>query len=74
MLPLKVFNSLPQNKREQIVRIVYGNMSEDFITKHSAPFHHNFNHEDGRWYKLMLDCCSYNKSKNHITVTIHIPV
>jgi lauroyl/myristoyl acyltransferase len=74
MLPLKVFNELPANKRKQIARIVFGHMGENFIIQMATPFHHNFDYEDGHWYKLMLSHCSYNKEKNHITVTVHIPV
>lgn len=70
MLPLKVFNSLPANKRKQIARIVFGHMSEDFIMQMSMPFHHNFDYEDGHWYRLMLDHCSYSKEKKQIKVTI----
>lgn len=74
MLPLKVFNSLPSNKRLQIARIVFGHMGDNFITMMATPFHHNFDHGDGHWYKLMLDHCTYNKEKNQVKVTIIIPV
>jgi len=74
MLPLKVFNDLPVNKRLQIARIVFGHMGDNFITQMATPFRHNFNHDDGHWYKLMLDHCTYNKEKKQIKVTITIPV
>ena len=74
MLPLKVFNALPSNKRKQIARIVFGHMGEDFITQMTTPFHHNFDYDEGQWYKLMLDHCTYNKEKKQIKVTITIPI
>ena len=74
MLPLKVFNELPSNKRKQIARIVFGHMGEEFIDRMSTPFHHNFDYDEGHWYKLMLDHCTYNKEKKHIKVTITVPV
>lgn len=74
MIPLKVFNALPSNKRLQIARIVFGHMSDNFITQMATPFHHNFDYGDGHWYKLMLDHCTYNKEKEQIKVTITIPV
>ena len=74
MLPLKVFNTLPSNKRLQIARIVFGHMGDNFITQMATPFHHNFDYCDGHWYKLMLDHCAYNKDKKQIKVTITIPV
>ena len=74
MLPLKVFNALPSNKRLQIARIVFGHMGNDFITQMATPFHHNFDYDDGHWYKLMLDHCTYNKEKNQVKVTITIPI
>ena len=74
MIALKTFNNLPPNKRRQIARIVFSHMGDKFVEQMAAPFHHNFDYEDGHWYKLMLDHCSYNKEKKHVTVTIHIPV
>lgn len=74
MLPLKVFNELPPNKRKQIARIVFGHMDENFINQMTTPFHHNFNYGDGHWYKLMLDHCTYNKEKKQVKVTITIPI
>ena len=74
MIPLKLFNSLPLNNRKQIARIVFGHMSTDFINQMSEPFHHNFDYDDGHWYKLMLDHCTYNKEKKQVKVTISIPV
>lgn len=74
MLPLKIYNNLPLIKRKQIARIVYGHMSEEFVNEMAMPFHHNFDYDGGHWYKLMLDHCSYNKTKKHITVAVHIPV
>lgn len=49
-------------------------MGEDFINRMTEPFHHNFDYDDGHWYKLMLSHCNYNKAKNIITLTMHIPV
>jgi hypothetical protein len=49
-------------------------MGDNFIEQMATPFHHNFDYQEGHWYKLMLSHCSYNKEKNHVTVTIHIPV
>lgn len=74
MIPLKVFNSLPPNKRLQIARIVFGHMGENFITQMATPFHHNFDYSDGHWYKLMLDHCIYNKDKKQIKVVIPISI
>ena len=74
MLPLKVFNELPPNKRKQIARIVFGHMGGNFITQMATPFHHNFDYSDGHWYKLMLDHCTYNKEKKQVKVTITISV
>lgn len=74
MLPLKVFNSLPSNKRLQIARIVFGHMGDNFVTQMTTPFHHNFDYGDGHWYKLMLDHCIYNKEKKQIKVIISIPI
>lgn len=74
MLPLKVFNSFPPNKRLQIARIVFGHMGDNFITQMATPFHHNFDYSGGHWYKLMLDHCTYNKEKKQVKVTITIPV
>lgn len=74
MLPLKVYNSLPINKRRQIARIIFGHMGDEFINRMSEPFHHNFDYDDGHWYKLMLDHCTYNKEKKIVKVTINIPV
>lgn len=73
MLPLKVYNSLPYGKRKQIVDIVYNHMSDDFKTEMCEQFHHNFNYSGGHWYKTMLSCCTYNKEKKLINVTIGIP-
>jgi len=74
MLTLKIFNNLPLPKRKQIARIVFGHMSEEFINEMAQPFRHNFEYDMGHWYKLMLDHCSYNKAKKHITVSVHVPV
>ena len=74
MLPLKTFNSLPHRLRKQIARTVFSNMGEEFINRMSEPFHHNFDYNEGHWYKLMLQQCSHNKEKKLITITIHIPV
>ena len=74
MIPLKVFNSLPSNKRLQIARIVFGHMGDTFITQMTTPFHHNFDYGEGPWYKLMLDHCTYSKDKKQIKVTITIPI
>ena len=75
MLPLKVYNSLPINKRRQIARIIFGHMGDEFINRMSEPFHHNFDYDDdGHWYKLMLDHCTYNKEKKQVIVKIVIPV
>lgn len=74
MLPLKVFNELPTSKRLQIARIVFGHMGDSFINQMATPFHHNFDYDEGRWYKLMLNHCTYNKEKKQIKVTITIPI
>lgn len=74
MLPLKVFNSLPPNNRKQIARIIFGHMGEEFINRMSEPFHHNFDYDEGHWYKLMLDHCTYDKEKKRVKVSITIPV
>lgn len=74
MLSLKIFNSLSQRERKQIARIVFFNMTEEFINRMALPFHHNFDYDEGHWYKMMLNHCSYNKERKHITVTMHIPV
>lgn len=74
MLPLKVYNNLPINKRRQIARIIFGHMSDEFIDRMSEPFHHNFDYDDGHWYKLMLDHCTYNKEKKQVKISIVIPV
>lgn len=74
MLSLKIYNSLSLRKRQQIAKIVFFNMGEDFINEMALPFHHNFDYDGGHWYKMMLSCCNYNKEKKHITITMHIPV
>ena len=38
MIPLKVFNALPPNKRLQIARIVFGHMGDNFINQMATPF------------------------------------
>ena len=72
MLPLKVFNSLPLSERKRIAKVVFGHMSDDFICEMAMPFHHNFDHSMGHWYKLMLDHCTYDKAKGKIKVSIVI--
>lgn len=73
MIPLKMYNNLPLQIRKQIVRIVYGHMGEEFQKEMLEPFHHDFDYEGGRWYKLMLSHCTYNKEKKLINVTVRIP-
>lgn len=74
MLPLKTYNALSRHTRKQIAQTVFSHMGEDFINRMAEPFHHNFDYDDGHWYKLMLSHCNYNKAKNIITLTMHIPV
>lgn len=73
MLPLKIYNSLSRRVRKQIARTVFSHMGEDFINQMAEPFHHNFDYNDGHWYKLMLSHCTYNKEKKMINLTMHIP-
>lgn len=74
MLPLKMYNSLSHRQRKQIARTVFSHMGDEFISRMAEPFHHNFDYDEGHWYKLMLDHCSYNKEKKLITIRINIPV
>ena len=77
-MTLKEWNSLPHNKRRQIVNTYYHNMSEDFRADMAKEFHHNFdwdgepdNHQTGGWYKWMLKSCKFDKNgRIKITITI----
>ena len=73
MITLKMYNNLPLQIRKQIVRTVYGHMGEEFQKEMLEPFRHDFDYEGGRWYKLMLSHCTYNKEKKLINVTVRIP-
>ena len=74
MITLKLFNNLPPLLRKKIAKVVFNHMGERFQEEMSQPFHHNFDYDGapiaGHWYKLMLSHCTYNKTKNQISVTL----
>ena len=46
MIPLKMWNSLPQYKREKIIRLTYVGITEDYLKELSQEYHHNFNYDN----------------------------
>lgn len=70
MITLKLFNNLPPSLRKKIAKVVFNHMSDSFQQEMSQPFHHNFDYDGGHWYNLMLSHCTYNKTKNQISVTL----
>ena len=58
MIPLKMWNSLPQYKREKIIRLTYVGITEDYLKELSREYHHNFNYDDNvKILKNILQCC-----------------
>ena len=74
MLSLKVYNSLPYSKRKQLAKLVFHHMSDEFVEEMSQPFHHDFEHEGGDWYKTLLSHLSLIRDGQWIKVTFSIPV
>lgn len=72
MIPLKMWNSLPQYKREKIIRLTYVGITEDYLKELSQEYHHNFNYDDkGKILKNILQCCYNVKLGGIKVITTH---
>lgn len=72
MIPLKMWNSLPQYKREKIIRLTYVGITEDYLKELSQEYHHNFNYDSkGAVLKSILQCCYSIKLGGIKVITTH---
>ncbi len=72
MIPLKMWNSLPQYKREKIIRLTYVNIPEYYLKELVQEYHHNFNYDDnGKILKSILQCCYSVKLGGIKVITTH---
>ena len=70
MIPLKVWNSLPQYKRRKIVKLTYQGIDDSFLDELSQEYHHNFEYNStGKMLKSILQCC-YINNDNTIKVKV----